>query len=181
MALKQQLIILCSLIVLICGTVLLFDLWQWNQTRRYNAVVDQAQFEEAESYKGNYGLFAKAYAEQQAGHFQEALILYSKLEKTNDKNLHLAVLFNIGNTYLQQASTFDLDKGSDQAFPLIELAKVSYRELLSIDSQHWDAKFNLERALQLLPDPEKKTIMDIDGIRGAVRTIISADTEDNLP
>ncbi len=181
MALKQRLIIMCSLIGLFCSAVLIYDLWQWNQTRRYNTAIEQAQFAEAGSYKGDYGLFAKAYAEQQAENFQDALILYSRLEKTNDKTLRLAVLFNVGNTYLQQASTFDLEKDSDQAFPLIELAKVSYRELLRIDSQHWDTKYNLERALQLLPDLREKTLIKVDGVRGAVRTIISADTEDNLP
>jgi mxaK protein len=37
--------------------------------------------------------------------------------------------------------------------PLIELAKEQYRELLRRDPQHWDARYNLERAQRLQPDP----------------------------
>jgi mxaK protein len=38
--------------------------------------------------------------------------------------------------------------------PLIELAKETYREVLRHDPGHWSARYNLERAQRLLPDPE---------------------------
>jgi len=38
--------------------------------------------------------------------------------------------------------------------PLIELAKETYREVLRHDPRHWPARYNLERAQRLLPDPE---------------------------
>ena len=108
-------------------------------------------------------------------------MIYSRLENSNDKRLQTASLFNMGNTYLQQASAIDMDADGDLALPLIELAKVSYRELLHIDPEHWAARYNLERALQLLPDVQEHALMEIQGRRGAVRTIISRDPEDNLP
>jgi len=40
-----------------------------------------------------------------------------------------------------------------QALPMIELAKEQYRELLRRDPGFWDARYNLERAQRLLPDP----------------------------
>lgn len=42
---------------------------------------------------------------------------------------------------------------ADQALPLLELAKEQYRELLRRDPGFWDARYNLERAQRLLPDP----------------------------
>ena len=87
----------------------------------------------------------------------------------------------MGNTYLQQASLIDLDSDADLALPLIELAKISYREVLSINSQHWDAKYNLERALQLLPDTKEQPLINVPGRRRTVRTVITPDPEDNLP
>jgi mxaK protein len=181
MALKHRLTVVCSSIALLSGAMLINELWQWNQTRNYNAAIERAHFADAESFRGDYGLFAKAYAEQQRGEYQAARIIYAKLEDIDDRALRLAVLFNMGNTYLQQASSIDLDADADLALPLIELAKVSYREVLSIDSGHWDAKYNLERALQLLPDSKQQRLEDLMGRRRAVRTVITPDPEDDLP
>lgn len=181
MALKRRLSLLCSLMVLLSGAILLNEYRQWSQIEQYNKAIKQTNFADARSYKGEHGLFANAYAEQQRGQYQDALNSYSKLENTENKALQLAVLFNMGNTYMQQASSIDLETDADLALPLIELAKVSYREVLRIDSQHWDAKYNLEQALRLLPDPRDKVLMELEGRRGAVRTVIAADTQENLP
>ena len=87
----------------------------------------------------------------------------------------------MGNTYLQQASSIDLEADADLALPLIELAKISYRAVLRIDSGHWDAKYNLERALQLLPDTGKQRLMNVGGRRRTVRTVVTPDPEEDLP
>ena len=42
-----------------------------------------------------------------------------------------------------------------QAIALIELAKELYRDVLRADPQHWDARYNLDRAQRLLPDPDE--------------------------
>jgi len=181
MALKRRLIVICSSTALLCGSVLAYEFWRWDQIRNYNLAIDKARFDEAEPYQGDSGLFAKAYAEQQRGQYQEARIIYSALENTDDEALRLAVLFNMGNTYLQQASSIDLKADADLALPLIELAKLGYREALTIDSQFWDAKYNLERALQLLPDTKEQPPVDVVGRRRTVRTVITPDPEDNLP
>lgn len=181
MALKQRLVLGCSLVALVCGSMLLIEFWRWDQTRNYNAAIGQARFDDARPYRGDNGLFAKAYAEQQQARYQDARIIYGALENTEDKTLRLAVLFNMGNTYLQQASSIDLEEDTDLALPLIELAKISYRRALSIDSKYWDAKYNLERALQLLPDPKEQRLINVPGRRRTVRTVITPDPEINLP
>ena len=181
MALRPRKARLLALLALCTSAALAHELWHWHQTRRYNVAVAENRFAQAAQYNGEHGIFAKAYAAQARGQYQEARILYSKLEHSDDKALRAAVLFNMGNTYLEQAALVDMKKDADLAYPLIELAKVSYRELLRLDPLHWDAKFNLERALRLLPDSKDKRIVEIEGRRGTVRTVISADVDENLP
>ncbi len=181
MALKQRLITLCSLTALVCGSILIYEFWMWDQTRKYNTAIAQAQFEEAESFMGDYGLFAQAYAAQQQGEYQNARIIYSTLESAENEALRLAAVFNMGNTFLQQASAIDIETDTDLALPLIELAKLSYREVLSIDSQQWDARYNLERALQLQPDSREQRLIDVVGRRRTVRTVVTPDPEEDLP
>jgi hypothetical protein len=41
-----------------------------------------------------------------------------------------------------------------QALALIELAKEGYREVLRQESDDWAARYNLERAQRLVPDPD---------------------------
>ena len=42
-----------------------------------------------------------------------------------------------------------------QAIALIELAKEGYRDVLRLDPQNWQARYNLERAQRLLADPDE--------------------------
>ena len=60
-------------------------------------------------------------------------------------------LFNLGNMYLRQG----LAQDSNDALPLIELAKQRYRDLLRVAPDDWDARYNLERALRLAPEEQE--------------------------
>ncbi len=64
-----------------------------------------------------------------------------------------AAYFNRGNINLREAMAMD---GNDpQMIPLVELAKQDYRSALKQQPEFWDARFNLEVALRLVPeDPE---------------------------
>ena len=42
-----------------------------------------------------------------------------------------------------------------QSLPLLELAKVGYREVLRDNPAHWDARYNLERTLRLAPEGDQ--------------------------
>jgi len=68
--------------------------------------------------------------------------------------LGTAARFNSANLLLRQAIAARAGAQPAQALPLIELAKEQYRELLRQAPQHWDARYNLERAQRLLPDPQ---------------------------
>ena len=85
------------------------------------------------------------------------------------------------NTYLQQALAVDIKKDPDIAVPLVELAKVAYRDLLQANPDHWGGKYNLERALQLSPDSRTLPPEEIPGRRAPNRNVISIDPEDSLP
>jgi mxaK protein len=58
-----------------------------------------------------------------------------------------------------------------QAIPLIELAKEVYREVLRNDPGHWDARYNLERAQRLLPDPDEAEDAPAAAKRDAERAV----------
>jgi len=95
--------------------------------------------------------FAQAYAQAASGAGEAALNGYRTLQ--SDPVLGAAARFNSANLLLRQAIELRAGAQPAQALPLIELAKEQYRELLRRDPQHWDARYNLERAQRLLPDP----------------------------
>jgi mxaK protein len=96
--------------------------------------------------------FAQAYALAGSGAGEAALNTYRGLQ--SDSALGAAARFNSANLLLRQALELRAGAQPAQALPLIELAKEQYRALLRQDPQHWDARYNLERAQRLLPDPQ---------------------------
>lgn len=96
--------------------------------------------------------FALAHALGASGAGDAALEAYRPLQA--DPRLGAAARFNSANLLLRQAVALRAGPQPAQALPLIELAKEQYRELLRQDPQHWDARYNLERAQRLQPDPQ---------------------------
>lgn len=96
--------------------------------------------------------FAHAYALAAHGHSDAALQAYGRLAA--DPALGPAARFNAANLLLGQGQVLRAGAQPGQALALIELAKEGYRELLRADPAHWPARYNLERAQRLVPDPE---------------------------
>ena len=96
--------------------------------------------------------FALAHAQAASGAGEAALNGYRLLQ--SDPVLGAAARFNGANLLLRQAIVLREGRQPGQAVPLIELAKETYREVLRHDPDHWNARYNLERAQRLLPDPE---------------------------
>ena len=98
--------------------------------------------------------FAQALALGAAGHYEPALRAHKALVQAEHGSLREAALYNLGNLHLREA----LKTGGttpDAALPLAELAKQSYRDALRDDPSDWDARYNLERALQLAPEVDE--------------------------
>lgn len=84
MALKKTWLWGFLLTALISDSVLVSEIWLLYQTSRYNSAVENNRFAEAKPYRQKYGLFAKAYAHQQAGHYQQARVIYTSVAEAHD-------------------------------------------------------------------------------------------------
>jgi mxaK protein len=113
--------------------------------------------------------FAQASAQAASGATEEALNRYRALQ--GDTALGQAARYNSANLLMRQALEVRAGVQPGQAIPLIELAKEIYREVLRNDPGFWDARYNLERAQRLLPDPEEAEAAPPDGKRDAERAV----------
>jgi mxaK protein len=89
---------------------------------------------------------------------QEALESLSLILNRGDAAFQAKTRYNLGNHYLRQAIDQVEAGHSEEAKTLVTLAKQSYRDSLLRDSQFWDAKYNLEVAMRLLPDFDRINI-----------------------
>ena len=96
--------------------------------------------------------FAQAQALAASGVTDQAINRYGALSA--DTALGLAARYNAANLLLRQALDLHQQQRPGQALALVELAKEGYRQVLRVDSENWPARYNLERAQRLLPDPE---------------------------
>ncbi len=70
-----------------------------------------------------------------------------------DLSLQSLAYFNRGNINLREA--LKLSSSDGRQIPLVELAKQDYRSALALDSTMWNARYNLEVALRVVPeDPD---------------------------
>lgn len=89
----------------------------------------------------------------EADHLDEGEAILSVLIQQDQRpQIAEAATFNLANAYLEQALA--TQPGSGRHRSLTELAKQRYRELLSHRPEHWDARYNLEVALRLIPETE---------------------------
>ncbi len=111
--------------------------------------------------------FAQAHAQAASGADDAALQRYRSLQ--DDTALGQAARYNSANLLLRQAFAVRAGIAPGQAIPLIELAKEIYRDVLRADPQHWDARYNLERAQRLLADPDEADTAPPESQRDAER------------
>lgn len=168
-------------VALVAAVGLVYELVRQYDMTAYNVAVRAERMADAARYPGEIGRFAAAYAAQREARYQDARLIYSTLERSADPALRVATLYNTGNTYLEEASGIDMKAEADRVVPLIELAKRSYREALALDPGQWDARYNLERALLLLPDAYDKKVVEVEGRQSPVRTVIGGDADSPWP
>jgi mxaK protein len=113
--------------------------------------------------------FALAHALAASGANDEAMNRYRALQ--GDSALGQAARYNSANLLVRQAIAVRATPQPGQAIPLLELAKEIYREVLRNDPGQWDARYNLERAQRLLPDPDDAQPELADTNRAAERAV----------
>lgn len=129
-----------------------FDLaaW-WNSERLARRVADVATVPATDNEPPELR-FARAAHLGENGEFDAAINQYRSLH--GDATLGPAARYNAANLLMRQAAALRDQQNAGQAVTLVELAKQLYRAVLRDDPQHWDARYNYERAQRLQPDPE---------------------------
>jgi|GEM_PF-2233796 len=144
---------LLSLALLVNSILKIRQLQQYN-----NAVIrDDLKIIRTENPPGK---FAQAWQLQQQDDLKNALKVYAEIEAQGSSDFQQAIRYNMAGIYMHQASLAGRKGEQDIATPLIELAKHHYRKLLRENSQNWQAKYNLETALKLLPDLDEAEFPD---------------------
>lgn len=100
-------------------------------------------------------LAARALYLARHGREDEAKSLWELLDGMGKNEERAQASFNLGTVYLQ-AALDQIETGQlEQATPLAALAKQAFRRALQWQPDLWDAKFNLEIAMRLLPEMDQ--------------------------
>lgn len=146
--------VLLGALLLLAGAAAV-DAWHLAQARAWNRAIADGSVVDADGELPAAARFARAWYLERQGARERAIAAYKDAERGAGDRLAAAARYNRANAYLRWA--MELRGERAQALPLIELAKQTYRDLLRERPGDWDARYNLERALRLLPDPEAET------------------------
>jgi mxaK protein len=159
--LLRALVVLCML----CAGLAAWHMFRHERAEKFNALIAAPKALSASNITGQYRdtalMLTLANQLQREGKTTEALTLLrdveAQLQTSQDASsqaLRSQAKFNSANIYLRQAISFAERGDKAKAVPPTELAKGLYREVLRSDSKHWDARYNLERALTIVPELE---------------------------
>ena len=132
--------------------ILAFDLHGLIDERRTNALLARDELGPVAERDTLRGRLARAYLLHASGKRPEAMAAYGDVALESEPELRPVQLFNLANLYIERAVALEREDEIQAAMSLVELAKQNYREILARNPQHWDARYNLSRALEMLPD-----------------------------
>jgi mxaK protein len=142
------------IVLALLAALALHDLWRLRQATHVNALITSGTPPRADDASAPRELrFAQAHAHASSGNSEAALNRYGALHG-NDA-IGRAARYNGANLLLRQAIELRAGDAPGQALALIELAKENYRQVLRNAPDEWDARYNLERAQRLVPEPEQ--------------------------
>ncbi len=157
----------CALVLLVLLAVLaLHDVWRWAAAERQNEAIGRGAVADDATAAPELR-FAVAHQQAASGASDGALQRYGALH--GDGALGRAARYNSANLLLRQAIVLRGGAHPGQALAFVELAKEHYREVLREAPDEWDARYNLERAQRLVPEPDEVDDTSADPSRAAER------------
>ncbi len=142
--------------------------WHLSQTNKINTFIENpTESEQIPAHKK--ALFAKAYSDAQTGNNEQALKHLTSTLVTDDLALEAASFYNRGNIHLREVLA--LPPENTGRIALVGLAKQDYRNALLIDSSLWNARYNLEYALLMVPE-EANPLSDQEHAGGHATVIV---------
>ncbi|NOQ93991.1 MAG: MxaK protein [Methylophaga sp.] len=145
--------------------------WTLYQTNKVNSFISSpSEFEQVPEHKK--AQFAKAFDDVGKGQSEQALERLTTTLTTEDPVLEAAAYFNRANIHLREVLALPLKDTGRVA--LVGLAKQDYRNALLVDPNLWDARFNLEYALLLVPEEAGAMGKSEWGKKGSSRVIVKA-------
>lgn len=123
---------------------------------------------------------AVANALSSGNNLEQAELAFNDLIRKHEfDELGQAAQFNLANAYLRQG--IKLANASTQSMSMLELAKQRYRDLLRGAPTHWNARYNLERALLLAPETADTALDEKNEPIKRVRVIVPGFEKQDLP
>lgn len=178
---------------LIALCLLITIAWQWANIRKQNSLAqalaaipavlstlsDEQIIQEPQLSIPEVAL-AYANALSRGNNLAEAELQYNKLIRSHALGeIGQAAQFNLANAYLRQGMNSNIPV--NRVGPMLELAKQRYRDLLNVTPAHWEARYNLEKALRLAPELALELEEDKGDPIKRVRVIVPGFEKMDLP
>lgn len=158
-----------------------YDAIRLTDDRRFNNALDAKTTVWVDEPDNERRQFANAYHLQQRHDFKNSVNAYASIAARPDSRLQLDIKYNLANLFFREASKMRENGADDLAMPLIELAKQNYKEILRIDDQHQDAKYNLELALFVSPDNDPAETLEERNPEHSSRALTTIQSRKSLP
>lgn len=146
---------------LVCAAVSGWLAYSLARAGRTNALIDAAMADPATAADAKTdtpeAALARAIAIAQGEDYERALRAYEPLTQSPRADIRQIARYDLGNLHMRQAARI-VDFEVAKARTLVELGKQWYRRTLDEEPLHWEARYNLERALWLEPETDEQAV-----------------------
>jgi len=142
-------------LIIVSAGLSAYALWQMRSTDKQQALVAKALAGEPEPDGASPAVrIARAVYLTGDQQFEAALKIYQSVESAapNKETVRVAQ-YNAANLNMREAFSLAADNERGRAPPLVDIAKELYRQLLRESPSDAAVRYNLSRALLLVPDP----------------------------
>jgi mxaK protein len=141
--------IVFALVSMACLGLFITVGWELLEARRIARLVSQMPAVESGREPAEV-MLARAIYLARAGDMKNAERAYQTVIQQGKPGLRRIAQYNLANLWVRQA--MEMTATEVQFLPLMEMAKQQYRDVLAEEPGHWDARYNLERVLWMVPE-----------------------------